>query len=337
MYRYNYILFNSYDNKLKIDRNGYYTICAQELETSPSIRVVSYPLDIYPYWIRLLFAIHHSEKIARYIKLPFKKLWYPYYFKNDFEEKKPFCFVILNRFLPIEYLSYLKKMYPDCRIVLLHRDLLRICKRLNPELSQNPILDLEMTYDKGEAQLYGMPYFNEFESSIDILKEKKMESDVFFAGKAKDRLPQLMEAYKVFTKNGLKCNFYLVGVPINEQKELPGVKYASCFMSYKEMLYHTVNTRCVLEVNQGGSNGYTSRFLESVIYGKKLITNNLAIKESKYYFPDKIMIVNKMSDIDPLFVTKGGDFVNYNYEDDFSPFKVISRIEEELSKKYGKY
>ena len=88
MYKYNYILFNSYDNKLKIDRNGYYTICAQELETSPSIRVVSYPLDIYPYWIRLLFAIHHSEKIARYIKLPFKKLWYPYYFKNNFEEKK---------------------------------------------------------------------------------------------------------------------------------------------------------------------------------------------------------------------------------------------------------
>lgn len=43
-----------------------------------------------------------------------------------------------------------------------------------------------------------------------------------------------------------------------------------------------------------------------------------------------------MSDIDPSFVTNGDDFVDYNYDGGFSPFKVISRIEEELNKKYGK-
>lgn len=31
-YKYNYVIFNSPDNKLRVDNDGYYTICTKDLE-----------------------------------------------------------------------------------------------------------------------------------------------------------------------------------------------------------------------------------------------------------------------------------------------------------------
>lgn len=336
MYNYNYVVFNTYDNKFIIDRKGYYTICTQDLESDPQIKVVSYPLDYMPKTIRRLFGIHYSEKIAKHIDLPLKKFWYPLYFKNDFKEKHPLCFIILNRRLPVKYLSYLKKKYPDCRIVLLHRDLMKVCRRVNPDLLFNPIFDLEMTFDDGEAEKYKLPSFLEFESKTDVPVKDEMESDVFFAGRVKGRLSKLMDAYEVFIKAGIKPFYYLLGVPQEERLELPGIVYSDKAMSYYEMLVHTVNTRCILEINQPGAIGYTSRFLEAVIYGKKLITDNQAIKESKFYVTGNIQIIDDMNEIDTDFIKNGQEFVDYHYNGEFSPFRMIDRVEEELIKKYGK-
>ena len=101
------------------------------------------------------------------------------------------------------------------------------------------------------------------------------------------------------------------------------------------MLYHTVNTRCVLEVTQKGQKGYTSRFLEAVMYGKKIISNSYYLKESKFYDSNKVQIVDKMSDIDVNFIKNGNGFVDYNYQGEFSPFRVLDRIDEELINKFG--
>lgn len=336
MYKYNYVVFNTYDNKFIVNRKGYNTICTQDLEQDPQIKVVSYPLDYMPKVIRQLYGIHFSEKIAKHINLPFKSLWYPLYFKEDFKEKRPLCFIILNHRLSIEYLTYLKKKYPDCRIVLLHRDLMKICRRINPDLVFNPILDLVMTYDEGEAGKYNIPSFSEYESKTNVPVKDKMESDIFFAGRVKGRLPKLMEAYEILVKSGLKPFYYLIGVPKEERRELPGIVYADNTMSYYEMLEHTVNTRCILEINQAGAVGYTSRFLEAVIYGKKMITNNQAIKESKFYDTGNIQVIENMKDIDTDFIKHGKEFVDYKYNGEFSPFRMIDRVEEELIKKYGK-
>lgn len=338
MYHYSYILFNTIGNQYSIpNQNDYYTICTKELENHPEVQVVSLPLQEQPYLIRVIHAIHNSGRLARYINLPFKEKWYPLYFRSKFKDNERLCFVLLNHKLPISYLSYLKGTFPDCRIVMIHRDFLRVSQAVNPPLPQNPILDLEMTYDEGESAKYGFPHFSEFESKIDVKIEAKFESDVFFAGKAKDRLPFLMEAYKKFNDAGLKVYFFLTGVPKEEQVPLSGIEYASRFMTYGEMLYHTVNSRCVLEAVQGGGQtGYTSRFLESVIYGKKMITNHDYIKRSKFYDPHKIQIVKSVEDVDVDFVKEGSGFVDYGYAGEFSPLRMIDRIDEELERKFNK-
>lgn len=333
MYKYNYVLFNAPDNKLKVDNDGYYTICAKELDNTEQTRLITCPLDTKPYWLRLLFTIHNSEKIARYVNLPLKKLWYPLYFKNNFKVKRPICFLILSRSLPLEYLQYLKEKYPDCKLVHLHRDFLEVGRKMRPDLHFNPIFDLEMTYDEGEAREYSIPHFDEFESVIDVKVEDEFESDVFFAGKAKDRLPLLMKAYDQFVNAGLKVYFYLTQVPKEKQVQKSGIVYSDSFMSYSEMLYHSVNSRCMLEITQNNQQGYTSRFLEAVIYGKKLITNSNYIKQSKFYDEKKMLVNDDMEKIDINFIKEGCGFVDYNYKNEFSPFNMVERVEEELNKK----
>lgn len=333
--KYNYVLFNSQDGTTWKDfPDGYYNICVEELKNSDCIEVVTAPLYHQNLIIRWIYSAYCSPALAQRVKLPFKHLWYPFYFKNKFKTDKPLCFIVLNHHLPLPYLSYLKHKFPNCKIVLLHRDLVQVCQRLAPGLMENPNIDLEMTFDKNESEKYGFPHFNEFESKIDVPILETPESDVFFAGKAKDRFPLLLDVYKQLTSYGLHCKYYLTGVPIEQQIQLPGIEYANKFMSYREMLYHTVNTRFVLEINQGGADGYTSRFLEAVMYNKKLITNNVFIKNSSFYTPKFIQIFNKAEEISRFFVENSSD-VNYYYNGEFSPMRMIERVEEELIKKYG--
>ena len=192
-----------------------------------------------------------------------------------------------------------------------------------------------MTYDEAESLEYNIPHFDEFESAIEITREREFESDVFFAGKAKDRLPLLSKAYDQLTKAGLKVFFYLTQVPKKERTELPGIVYSDTFMSYREMLYHSVNTRCMLDITQNNQQGYTSRFLEAVIYGKKLITSCNYVQKSKFYDRNKIQVLEDMNNINIDFITEGTGFVDYGYHGEFSPLNMVERVEEELNELFG--
>ena len=97
------------------------------------------------------------------------------------------------------------------------------------------------------------------------------------------------------------------------------------------MLYRSVNAKCMLDINQTGAVGYTSRFLEAVIYNKKLIADNPSIRSTKYYNPQFIQLVEKMDDIDPEFV-KNDIIPDYQYGGDFSPIHLLKQIDDELLK-----
>ncbi len=326
--RYNYVVFNSISKLTELPgKDSYIDICVRDLYDAKGVKVVNLPLPNHSSFLRYLYALHNSERVNKLIPLPFKSLWYPLHFHNDFNDNKPLCFILLETRLTEKFIRYLKDAYPSCKIVAIHRDFIH----LTSGLKLNSLFDLEMTYDEGEAQKYNIPCFSEFESKIDIKVEEHAESDVFFAGRAKDRLPALLKAYEKFTNAGLKVYFFLTSVPKEEQVILPGIEYAERYMSYSEMLYHTVNTKCVLEIIQGGGQlGYTSRFLESVIYGKRLISNCDYVIKSKFYNPEKIQIISDVNDINVEFIKEGSEFVSYGYQGEFSPMRMIERVEEEL-------
>lgn len=332
-FHYNYVYFNANCNGSVIDPNEYNAICTRDLEMLNNVEVVQVPLQKAPKLLRLLFNIHNDERINRRIKLPFKNIWFPFYFKSHFNEIKPYCFIFASTSYSFEYISYLRKNFPNCKIVKIHRDLVKVAHG-NPQYSEenmNRVFDLRLTFDKGEARKYNMIHFNEIESKINVDVDLSYPfADVFFAGKAKDRLPKLIEAYDLFTSFGLKCDFFITHVKKECQIHRDGIKYSDKFMPYIEMLYRSVNSRFMFDVNQVGAVGYTSRFLEAVMYNKRLITDNKAVKESVYYKTGNILCYDNISDIRREFFNKSE--ADYKYNGDFSPVHLIEIIENELQK-----
>ena len=333
--KYNYVFFNSTESyDLRENSKMYCAICTRDLESYDGAKVVTFPYDYANKFVQNLFFLHNSNRVNKKINLPLKSLWYPRYFINDFKDDKPLCFVLLNRFwFPPEYLQFLKRTYPEARFVLLLRDLMKISDNpFSRRFINNPVFDLRMTIDRDEAEQYGMVYYDEYESKIDIsIAENYPLSDVFFAGKVKDRMGKLMTAYDILSKAGLKCEFYLTDTPEDQKRDLIGVTYADKPMPYIDMLYKTVNSRCVLEFNQDGALGFTSRFLEAVMYNKKLITDNPAVKKTKFYDPTKIQYIEKAADIDPQFILKDNKDINYNYDGECSPIRLLELIDKELT------
>lgn len=329
---YNYIFVCSGVHRLDMD--GYYAICARDLEKCDNVHLVYDIVDRVPKWIRFLYKTHTNKRINRIINLPFKDIWIPYYFKSPFKDDKPLCIVFQNWALPLKAFRYFKEKYPGVKMVNLYRDLVRISK--NRSLYEG-IFDFTMTIDNVEAEKYGYVWFHEYESKLDDLSISidYPECDVFFAGVAKDRMPKLMTIYHKLTEAGLKVHYYILGVPESERIPYEGITYADKGMSYREMLYHTINCRCILDVNQEDASGYTSRFLEAVMYNKPLIADNQFIKESKFYNPEFIQVYNDWNDLDPEFVKKDESRVDYHYNGEFSPIRLIEQIDQELVMRYG--
>ena len=330
---YNYIFISSGSRHLDMD--GYYPICVKDLEKCENVHLVYDIVDRVPKPIRFLYELHTSRHINRIVKLPFQELWIPYYFKNPFKDDKPLCIVFQNWALSLKAFNYIDKTYPGVKKVNLFRDLYKTSK-VAP--LYEGVFDFTMTIDSNEAKKYGFVWFEEFESKLDDLKisENYPECDVYFAGKAKDRLSKLMTIYHKLTTAGLKVHYYLLEVPEEQQVPYEGITYGKRLMSYREMLDHSINSRCMLDVNQEGAMGYTSRFLEAVMYNKPLIADNPMIKTSKFYNPDFIQVYEDWNDLDPEFVKKDEKRVDFHYKDEFSPIHLIERIDDELVKRFGK-
>lgn len=329
---YNFVYFNANCNSKKIDPDEYNAICLRDAENLDGVKVIQGPLQEKSFFLRSLYNLHHSPRIKRRIKLPFKSIWFPFVFKDDFQNSNPYCFVFASASYSMQYVRYLRAHYPGCKVVKLHRDLLKVA-HANPEYSEenmNSYFDLRLTFDDNEAKEFGLSHFDEIESEIEIEHFPEYPlSDVFFAGKAKDRLPKLIEAYDLFTSCGLNCDFFITHVKPDEQIHRDGITYSNSFMPYKEMLYKSVNTRFMFDINQTGAVGYTSRFLEAVIYNKLFITDNAAVKNTKYYLSGNILYYNNVSDIDVNFFKK--EAVDYKYQGDFSPVHLIAQIDRELT------
>ncbi|MDZ4197079.1 MAG: hypothetical protein U1C51_07570, partial [Candidatus Izemoplasmatales bacterium] len=156
----------------------------------------------------------------------------------------------------------------------------------------------------------------------------KFDTDLFFVGKAKDRLDEIISVYDRAVEHNIKCLFYLFDVDENDVKYREGVHY-NVWLDYTQILNLVSKSKCLLEVAQKGTSGFTLRSLEAITYNKLLLTSNDFIKTLKYYNTDYIQIYNDVNDIDFGFIMKQID-IDYQYLDDFSPKKLLEFLEKKL-------
>lgn len=283
-------------------------------------------------FVRRLFQLQHSKTTNRYFNIPFKSLWFDSYFKNDFvDQNKPIIFIFDARWLEYDYMRdyarWLKKKYPDCKLVANYIDIVATWKDCGKPDAVRDLVDMLVSYDKDDADKYNMFYHPTVYAEAEISKPNNTPvTDVFFVGAAKNRMKKILETYDKLEGAGLKCYFYVMDAKPPYNQERQGIHYVDkdVWLSYEKCIQYVQHTKCVLEIMQQGAKGETLRVWEAITYGKMLLTNNSFMKESKFYNPDYVCMISENGDFDAQRIK--------NYECKQNPLR--DKIKPEIFLKY---
>lgn len=332
-YKYHYVVFNYYDSGfLGTNKNGFYSICLEDLSFHDNITVVNYPLDHCNFLLRFLYwgLIQIQRRFhVKYIG-SMRSLFYPYFFKKKGGDSLEYCFVFMSYEQDRQYLNYLKKKYPHSPHVKVLRDLASLKKNFI-EQREEQLFDYWMSYDQGDCERYNMIHFNQFESKVDLSKLKDIvpTSDIFFIGRAKNRLGKIYKAYNHLTALGYNCLFLLLGVEPQDKIIKPGIKYINRAISYRDVLSYIINTKCILDINQENAQGVTARYVESILYNKFLLSDNPHIAKEPLFNKDYMQVFSSIETITLESLSRMQE-VTYDYRGEFSPLQFIKTLNDNI-------
>jgi len=202
--------------------------------------------------------------------------------------------------------------YKIIYLINLARDLSRIC------LTDGWVIK---TFDFNEHQKWGCQYVSTFHVPVTMPKTL-ITHDVFFIGINKGRFKRIMNIEEKITKLGLKCKFFYVS------KLHFFTKRYSPMIPYTKALSLLASSRAILDISQVGQMGLTQRFMESIFYEKKIITNNHDIKRFKIYNKNNIYILSEHDDLSSLveFLTEPYEKLNHSFVSWYDPQHWLMRI-----------
>ncbi len=229
--------------------------------------------------------------------------------------------------MQIGYLSYLKRKYIKSSHVCMLSDCI-VAKGLQMDSLKNNY-DKVYLYDLDESRKLGVDYLRPaYSKNYETPKIEDEMFDVSFVGHAKNRLKDILKIYDTLTELGLSCRFYIVNVKKSDRINRPGIIYANRYLKEKEYFESYIKpARCMLEIANPETSALTARVREAIMYDKKLISNNPDVENSKYYNHSMIYIIGQDKDFDAFFIK--ADKVSYNYEGDFEPIHMLTRLKED--------
>lgn len=240
--------------------------------------------------------------------LPLKSIW----FNNANIIKKEIFFLSEALIIP-DYLDWLHKKNPESKIIIFYTN--KVNKKNNPDKLKRKWCSIwtcdRIDSEKYDLNLYdGIAYFKIYE-----VKKETPIYDIFYIGKDKGRLDDLLSLEKKF--NNLGLNTYIHIVPEKRWFAKKNERYNS-LMPYEQVLENLGKSRAILHLSQGAQNGITMRVMESLIHNIKLITDCTYLVNYDFYDKNNMFILGQ-DDISRL-----PEFINTPY------IKVESKIFEHI-------
>ena len=257
--------------------------------------------------LRIINKIHVSTKLNRIFNMPGKEIWYRFYL--DYisipkEEENIFIFMEGNALaLDYKYIEFLKKCYPNSKFVYRFTNTITNYNRWSVERIQK-VFDVIISMDKNDCAKYDWLYaHNSYRDDVNVdqYADPLYCSDVFFIGRDKGRLEQLLRVYDKLESNNIHCTFLVSNTDEKKKVHRKGIEYIRN-LRYEEVIKYIANTRCVLEIVQEGQRGTSLRPLEAIAFNKRLLTNNKSIMEDDIYEERNMRIFEKESDIPISFI-----------------------------------
>ena len=230
------------------------------------------------------------------------------------------------------FYQYVQNHFPNVKRVLLFSDLFEACKKRVDLFSLEYIksfFHLTITYHSKEAEKYGFQYYPYSYSKLPLADEKEC-IDLFFVGRAKDRLNRIHSLYHNAKQHGLSCLFWIFEVKPEEMlKNSDGIVYNQ-YLPYSEYLKVMMKCRCIVDICQQGDET-TMRFAEAVVYNKKLLIDDVECYKRKYFDKRYMQIFTEVNDIDFDWILRD-DKVDYEYRDELSPVYLWAFIDSYFKK-----
>lgn len=275
---------------------------------------------------------HMSLKLKGYINLPFKSVWNRFnYLESIYNEIDTFVLVFTNVSIKKVYEPYLKDLQRKSNVKLV---LVAVDSFVDKELSALPYIkafkfDLVYSFDESDCRKYNLRHTVSLYSKRTDISPEEEKSDIFWIGRAKDRLESILDIAEKANEIGMKCDFYVLGVKPDRRKVVKGIFYIDRVIPYEIVLPKVLAARCLLDINQTGQKGMTMRVYEAIFYNKLLITNNWTIKTLKYYDDRYMKQISNIEDVDLNFLLEPID-VDYNYAGEYSPICFLNRVQRDL-------
>lgn len=260
-----------------------------------------------------------------------------FFFCLDQEKKN---IIILYDWNPLAadkvFVDSIRKKYPNVLIVYVFTNIVKYtgAKTWGVIDDLNSIYDVVYAFDKVDAENYNFEY-QPLIYSKEIQEEysQNLETDIFYVGKAKDRLDIIHTIYKQAIEEGLNCDFNITNVPDNLKELKYGINYNNV-LPYNEVIKRIKKSKCLLDVIQGESTGLTIKVAEAVVYNKKLLTNNTNAINELQICSDNVLLYDKIKQLKDFVCQKSEPYGKYeqNY---FSPELFIDRLIRKYDSKFN--
>jgi len=196
----------------------------------------------------------------------FNKKWI-----NDIEKYDLFIIFLDSNSRIVE--KVIKKHNPRAKCLLYSWDIGHSCKYLIEEGKLNC-----GSFDLFTAANEKVPYYGQFFNNMELLPQNELKYDYFFIGldKGRRKIVELIdstmrkEGYNGFSR--IVYDDYRNG------------------MEYLTILKMVTESKCLIDVPVDNQTGYTLRVMESMFYGKKLITTNVEIVNADFYDSNNIYV-----------------------------------------------
>ena len=226
----------------------------------------------------------------------------------------------------------LRKNHPNLKIVYVFTNIVKITGATTHNLfgTLKDDYDIVFAFDPQDAKKYGFEYSKLiYTAKLPEKDDSSHEYDIFYVGQAKDRHEKLIEIFKDAVSAGLKCRFYIHGVPENEQFLHNDIIYNQR-LSYGEVLDYMGKSKCIVDAIQGESAGLTIKTCEAVVLDRKLITTNENVVNEPFFKPSNILVYKKGVDLKSFMDT---EFIPYTEKDryEFSPQRLFHQIEDKVA------
>lgn len=186
------------------------------------------------------------------------------------------------------------------------------------------------TFDSYDAEINGWNLNTQFyfwpNDAKNTLHEKNgIFGRAFFVGADKGRIEILEIIAQKLTANNVCCQFYVLKG--EQETYVQGIVPIEQAMPYEEVRKYIRECDYVVDLVKQGQVGLTVRVLEAAFYGKKLITNNSAIKTTNLYHKNNVFIINEDSwDTFPKFVKTEYHEISQEILEDYTFQRWVKRF-----------